>query len=82
MVGLDRECRLFLFCKEAVKALSIFSYFICCHLSVRHGWVVFTVTADGAAWVLIQVSVEDGWKLLWLTGKIRIASLEFLEIAV
>lgn len=34
VVGLDRECRLFLFCKETVKALNIFSYFVCCHLLV------------------------------------------------
>lgn len=34
VVGLDRECRLFLFCKETVKALNIFSYFVCCQLLV------------------------------------------------
>lgn len=27
-------------------------------------------------------SVEDGWKVMWLIGKIRISNLEFLEIAV
>lgn len=34
VVGLDRECRLFLFCKETVKALNIFSDFVCCQLLV------------------------------------------------
>lgn len=44
-VGLDRECRLFLFCKETLKALNIFfffPYFICCHLLVMHRSVIFT----------------------------------------
>lgn len=70
VVGLDRECRLFLFCKETVKALRIF--FLHLLPFVGDAQISYTHSNCRLSSLGLNPSVEDGCKVGGVRGKIQI----------